>query len=86
METPGTTPGDVKRDATEYRDYTISVATERMKSGDWAVVARAVHHSPTAEDIFPIPVPEKQFSTQQEAREFGIDCARQWIDENTPRS
>lgn len=77
--------GDVKRDATDYREYTISVATERMKSGDWAVVARAVHRTPTADDVFPVPVPEKKFPTEQEAREFGMDVARHWIDENTPR-
>jgi hypothetical protein len=78
-------PGDVKRDATAYRDYDISVATERMNDGAWAVVARAVHRTPTAEDIFPVPVPDRRFPTEQEAREFGTRVARDWIDANAPR-
>ena len=77
--------GDVKRDCTEYRDYDISVATERMKDGAWAVVARAVHHTPTAEDVFPVPVPDRRFSTEHEAHDFGVQVAREWIDQNTPR-
>ena len=78
-------PGNVNRDSTEYRDYAIAVATEQMKDGDWAVVARAVHHTATAEDVFPVPVPDRRFPTEPEAREFGIQAAREWIDKNAPQ-
>ena len=79
-------PDTVNRDCTEYRDYAIAVTTERMKDGDWAVVARAIHHTPTAEDVFPVPVPEQRFPTEHEAREFGLQVAREWIDHNTPQA
>lgn len=79
-------PGEVRRDSTEYRDYEIAVATERMKDGEWAVVARAVLQTPTAHDVFPVPVPDRRFPTEQEAREFGVEVARRWIDRNAPRA
>jgi len=78
------TPGEVKRAAIEYRDQAIAVATERMKDGQWAAVARVAHHTRSAEDIFPVPVPDRRFTTEEEAREFGIKMARDWIDENMP--
>jgi hypothetical protein len=77
-------PDDVKRETTEYRDYTIAVTTERMQDGQWAVVARAVHQTPTANDVFPVPVPDRRFPSEHEARDFGIQVARDWIDQNTP--
>jgi hypothetical protein len=78
-------PGEVKRDAIEYRDYTIALATERMREGDWAVVARVVHTTRMGEDIFPVPVPDRRFPTEEEARTFGAEVARRWIDDNAPR-
>lgn len=78
--------GTVHRDSTEYRDYAIATTTERMRDGNWAVVARAVHHTHTAEDIFPVPVPDRRSATEDEAREFGIQFARAWIDENMPQA
>ena len=78
-------PGDVKRDTIDYRDYAISVATDRVRDGGWAVIARAVHQTETANDVFPVPVEDRRFPTEQEAREFGFQVARDWIDQNTPR-
>jgi hypothetical protein len=80
------TPGDVKRTVTEYRDYDISVASECMQDGAWAVVARVVHRTPTAKEIIPVPVPDRRFPTEPEARDFGVQVAREWIDANAPRA
>ena len=79
-----TAPSDVNRENTEYRGYDITVTTERLRDGAWAAVARAVRHTPTAEDIFPVPVPEARFPTEEQAREFAIDAARHWIDADAP--
>jgi hypothetical protein len=79
------TTGEVSRNTTDYRDYTISVTTERMRDSTWAVVARAVHRTQTADDIFPVPVPDRRFATEQEALELGFQAARDWIDANSPR-
>jgi hypothetical protein len=77
-------PGEVRRDVTEYGDYAITVATERMNDGAWAVVARAVHRTPTADEVFPVPVPEERFPTEEQARQFGVEVAQRWIDKNAP--
>jgi hypothetical protein len=77
-------PGDVKRDTTEYHGYVISVVTERMQDGQWAVVARAVHQTPTANEVFPVSVPDRRFPAEQDAHDFGVKVARDWIDENAP--
>jgi hypothetical protein len=77
--------GNVKRDSRQYRGYTISVVTELMDDGAWAAVARAVHETPTSSDVFPVPISDRRFPTEEDAREFGFKAARDWIDENTPR-
>jgi hypothetical protein len=56
-----------------------------MADGQWAAVARAVHQRGAASDVFPVPVADRRFATEEDAREFGFAVARRWIDENTPQ-
>jgi hypothetical protein len=49
--------------------YTISVATERMKDGEWSSVATIHQTTPTSEG---------------EAESFELNRALEWIEQNTP--
>lgn len=69
---------------TRYRDYEISVVTERMKDGRWAVVATVTHETPGAEQVTPMPVLDHTFATEDEARQFGYSQARDWIERSIP--
>ena len=64
-------------------DCAITVVTEDMNDGRWAVVASIKHFSGDAERTTDLPVPEERFATQPEAEEFGIRMARDWIARNT---
>jgi hypothetical protein len=77
---------DVHREqtATRYRNCNISVVTERLGDGRWAVVATVTHETPGAVQATPLPVTDRTFSTEGEAREFGHAQARDWIEQSLP--
>lgn len=67
-------------------DYTISVATERMKDGKWSAVA-TIHQSttPTSERHIDLPIfSEARFATEAEAESFEVSRALEWIEQNSP--
>ena len=64
----------------------ITVVTEQMKDGRWAVVTSVKHFTGTAEQITDLPMPEERFATDAEAEEFGVRMAREWIARNTPQA
>ena len=63
-------------------EYSISVVTEQMADGGWAVVASVKHLSPTGENITDLPVRNARYPTQPDAEQAGISQARDWIDRN----
>lgn len=65
-------------------DYTIAVATERMKDGKWSSVATIQQSTPTGERNVDLPVSDARFATEAEAENFEVSRAREWIERNTP--
>lgn len=82
----GADVSDVHREETptRYRNCSISVVTERLRDGRWAVVATVTHETPGAVHATPLPVPDRTFPTEDEAREFGHAQARDWIERSLP--
>jgi len=54
-------------------DYTIAVAAERMKDGKWSAVTTD------------LPISDTRFATEEEAENFELSRAREWIEKNAPR-
>jgi hypothetical protein len=73
---------EVHRDhnPTRHRGCDISVVTERMRDGRWAVVAKVTHETADSVRVTPMPVPDRTFVTEDEARQFGYAQARDWIE------
>jgi hypothetical protein len=66
-------------------DYTISVATERMKDGKWSAVATIHQPTPTGERHIDLPVfADARFGSEAEAESFEVSRALEWIDQNAP--
>ena len=66
--------------------YTINVVTERMRDGNWAVVASLTHRTPTGEKVIDLPVRDIRYRDQAEAEDAGAHQAREWIDRNVSRA
>jgi hypothetical protein len=67
-------------------EYSISVVTEQMKDGTWAVVASIVQQTPTGEKTTDLPVSDERFGSEAAAEEAGVRQAREWLDRNMPRA
>ena len=65
-------------------NYTITVATERMKDGKWLSVATIQQSTPTGERNVDLPISDARFATEAEAENFEVSRAREWIERNTP--
>ena len=65
--------------------YGISVATEQMKDGHWAVVATVTDSTPSVQRTIDLPVSAQRFATQAEAEEHGVLMAKEWIEHNIPK-
>jgi hypothetical protein len=64
-------------------DYTISVATERMKDGGWSAVTTIRHTTPWSERNIDLPIsPEARFRSESEAESFEVNRALEWIEQN----
>jgi len=63
----------------------ISVTTEQMPDGAWAVVTSVKHYFDTTENVTDLPVPTDRFATESEAEDFGVRMGREWIARNRPR-
>ena len=66
-------------------NYTISVATERMKDGKWSAVATIQQATPTGERHIDLPVfADARFGSEAEAEGFEVSRALEWIEQNAP--
>jgi hypothetical protein len=65
-------------------DYSINVATERMKDGRWSGVTTVKQTTATGERNIDLPVAEVRFTTEAEAQSFEVTRALEWIEQNAP--
>jgi hypothetical protein len=65
-------------------DYTIAVAAERMKDGNWSAVTTIQHTTPTGERNIALPISDLRFATEEEAERFEVSRANEWIEHNAP--
>ena len=68
------------------RTCAISVVTERMPDGSWAVVTSVKHYFDTTEKVIDLPVTDERFAGEAEAEEFGVRTGREWIAHHKPRA
>jgi hypothetical protein len=66
-------------------DYSITVAAERMKDGNWSAVTTIQQSTPTGERHIDLPISDARFATEEEAENFEVGRARDWIEKNAPR-
>ena len=65
------------------RECEIAVVTERMADGRWAVAVTVVHSTAGARQAIPLPMTHERFASEAEARAYGLDAGREWIEHNT---
>ena len=69
---------------TMHEGCEISVVTEKMGDGTFAVVANVTHDVGGAVQVTPLPVPDRTFETEEAAQAFGVTQARKFIDQSRP--
>ena len=67
-------------------EHSVTIVTEQMADGTWAVVSSIKHESATGEKIIDMPVGDARYASQSEAEDAGFSQAREWIDRNVPRA
>jgi len=63
----------------------IAVAAEQMKDGKWSAVPNTQLSTPTGERNIDLPIADARFATEEEAENFEVNRAREWIEKNAPR-
>jgi hypothetical protein len=74
----------VQRETYRDIDSDISVVTEQMADGRWAVAVSVVHSTQGADQATPLPMTHERFATEAEARAHGLRAGREWIERNAP--
>jgi hypothetical protein len=69
---------------TTHEGCEISVVTEKMADGTFAVVAKVTHDVGGAVQVTPLPVPDQTFETEEAAQAFGVLQAQEFIDRESP--
>lgn len=69
---------------TEYAGCEISVVTERLSDHEWAAVSTIHHLMEGATRTIDLPVSNKRFENQADARDFGLGQAMTWLERNMP--
>jgi hypothetical protein len=65
-------------------DYSIAVAAERMKDGKWSAVTTIQQSTATGERNIDLPISDARFATEEEAEQFEVSRAQEWIERNVP--
>jgi hypothetical protein len=65
-------------------DYSIAVAAERMKDGQWSAVTTIQQTTATGERNIDLPISDARFATEEEAERFEVSRAQEWIQKNAP--
>ncbi len=69
---------------TDYAGCEVTVVTERLGDEDWAAVSTIHHFLDGATRTIDLPVSSKRFSSQDDARDFGLRQAMTWLERNMP--
>ena len=71
---------------TAWEGCEISVVTECLRDGRWAVVAAIQETTPEHTRTIDLPVPSETFATGEEALSHGLGQAQRWLEQNMPKS
>jgi hypothetical protein len=71
---------------TAWQGCEISVVTECLRDGRWAVVAAIQETTPEHTRTIDLPVPSETFTTREEAQAHGVSQAERWLETNMPKS
>jgi len=71
---------------TAWEGCEISVVTEQLRDGRWAVVAAIQETTPEHTRTIDLPVPSETFATRDEAEGHGVAQAERWLEKNMPKS
>jgi hypothetical protein len=71
---------------TAWEGCEISVVTERLGDGRWAVVAGISQTTPEHTRTIDLPVPSETFATGEEAKAYGVLQAERWLEKNMPKT
>ena len=71
---------------TAWEGCEISVVTERLGDGRWAVVAGISQTTPEHTRTVDLPVPDVTFASEDEAEAYGREQAQHWLEQNMPKS
>ena len=69
---------------TDYAGCEVTVVTERLGEEAWAAVSTIHHFLDGATRTIDLPVSSKRFSSQDDARDFGLHQAMTWLERNMP--
>jgi hypothetical protein len=69
-----------------YGNCDIAIATEQMRDGKWAVVAAVKQSTANTQRTTDLPVSDERFDSQADAEDYGVRMAREWIDQNMPKT
>lgn len=69
---------------TAWKGCEISIVTECLRDGRWAVVAGIQETTPEHTRTIDLPVPSETFATREEAQAYGRRQAERWLEENMP--
>ncbi|HSE04935.1 MAG TPA: hypothetical protein VLK35_12345 [Methylomirabilota bacterium] len=65
-------------------DYSIAIVAERMKDGKWSAVTTIQQSTATGERNIDLPISDARFATEEEAEQFEVSRAQEWLERNTP--
>jgi hypothetical protein len=71
---------------TAWEGCEISVVTEQLRDGRWAVVAAIQETTPEHTRTIDLPVPSETFASREEAQQSGIEQAQRWLEKNMPKT
>lgn len=77
---------DREKFGTAWPGREISVVTECLRDGRWAVVAAIQETTDDHTRTIDLPVPSETFATREEAQSHGVAQATRWLESNMPRS
>jgi len=71
---------------TAWQGCEISIVTEQMRDGRWAVVAGITQTTPQHTRTVDLPTTSETFATRDEAQAQGVAQAERWLEQNMPKS
>jgi hypothetical protein len=70
---------------TAWEGCEISIVTEQMRDGRWAVVAGITETTAEHTRTVDLPVTSETFATRDDAQAHGVQQADRWLEQNMPK-